>query len=91
MRLCFYFCHLFLSLITCTIFIGGTITTISYPAEGYGIKYEGSFLGEKSESGWRKVRVVVYRCVFILFVSTTFGHNLHWIEPTNCVCDRSMV
>ena len=26
---CFYFCHLFLSLITCTIFIGDTITTIA--------------------------------------------------------------
>ena len=47
----------------------------NYPAEGYGIKYEGSFLGEKSESGWRKVRVVVFRFFFIFFVSTTFGHN----------------
>ena len=55
-----------------------------YPAEGYGIKFEGSFLV-------RKVRVVVFRNVFIFFVSTTFGHNLHRIELKICGCDLSMV
>ena len=38
----------------------------------------------------RKVRVVVIRIFFHLFVSTTFGHNLHRIEPKNCGCDLSV-
>ena len=54
------------------------------PAEGYGIKYEGSFLGEKSESG-------CFQNLFHFFVSTTFGHYLYRIEPNICGCDLSMV
>ena len=58
--------------------------SVIYPAEGYGIKYEGSFLGEKSESG-------CFQNCFHFFVSTTFGHNLHRIELKICGCDLSMV
>ena len=57
----------------------------SYPAEGYGIKYEGSLLGEKKESG------CFQNCFHCFFVSTTFGHTLHRIEPNICGCDLSMV
>ena len=33
--------------------------------------------------------MVVFRIFVILFVSTTFGHNLHRIEPKICGCERS--
>ena len=32
--------------------------------------------------------MVVFRIFVILFVSTTFGHNLHRIEPKICGCER---
>ena len=40
---------------------------------------------------WRKVRVVVFRIFVILFVSTTFGHNLHRIEPKICGCEQTKI
>ena len=37
------------------------------------------------------MRVVFFRNVFSFFVCTTFGHNLHRIEPNMCGCDLSTV
>ena len=69
-----------------------------YSCTAFGLEYSGVWLIQPKAMvenmkvvSWRKVRVVVFRIFVILFVSTTFGHNLHRIEPKICGCERSMV